>query len=145
MPPKTGETATVTTNEEFLEAAQNANVTKIIVDGDITVDATPEAGETLATVETAAEILITGEHTFSIAEDTCLVSTAGVGQFHYETIPVQGNENYDRLTGGRGVLPSPIYDDGYYRELYGSPDNAKAALIDGEKGLGCGRPSLHVT
>ena len=128
-----GETATVTTNEEFLEAAQNANVTKIIVDGDITVDATPEAGETLATVETAAEILITGEHTFSIAEDTCLVSTAGVGQFHYETIPVQGNENYDRLTGDGVFFLLRFTDDGYYRELYGSPDNAKAALIDGEK------------
>ncbi len=128
-----GETVTVTTSGDFLTAAQNANVTKIIVDGDITVDATPEASETLATVETAAEILITGEHTFSIAEDTCLVSTAGVGQFHYETIPVQGNENYDRLTGDGVFFLLRFTDDGYYRELYGSPDNAKAALIDGEK------------
>ena len=34
-----GETVTVTTSGDFLTAAQNANVTKIIVDGDITVDA----------------------------------------------------------------------------------------------------------
>ena len=78
--------------------------------------------------------MITGEHTFSIAEDTCLVSTAGVGQFHYETIPVQGNENYDRLTGdGVFFLLKVTEDGGYYRELYGSVDAAKAALTSADR------------
>ena len=133
----TGEAGAVTvkTNDAFLEAAEDLTVTKIIVDGDITVDATPDEGlTTISNITTAAEILITGEHTFSIAADTCLVSTAGVGQFHYETIPAQGNENYDRLAGDRVFfLLKTTEDGGYYRELYGSADNAKAALIDGEK------------
>lgn len=128
-----GETVTVTTSGDFLTAAQNANVTKIIVDGDITVDATPEASETLATVETAAEILITGEHTFSIAADTCLKVTSGEGMFHYSDLPVQGEENFDRLIEhGVFFLLRSTEDGDYYREFYGSENAATAALTSEE-------------
>lgn len=128
-----GETVTVTTSGDFLTAARNTNVTKIIVDGDITVDAEPEAGETLATVETAAEILITGEHTFSIAADTCLKVTSGEGMFHYSDLPVQGEENFDRLIEhGVFFLLRSTEDGDYYREFYGSENAATAALTSEE-------------
>lgn len=124
-----GETATVATNEEFLEAAQNANVTKIIVTGDIEVDAEPEDSAALATVRTDAEIEITGGCEFKIAEDTCLISESGQGKFHYSDLSSQDNANYDRLTGdGVFFLLKVTEDGGYYRELYGSAEAAKNAL-----------------
>lgn len=126
-------TVTVTTNEEFLEAAQNANVTKIIVGGDIEVDAESEDSATLATVETDAEILITGKYTFSIAEDTCLKVTSGEGMFHYSDLPVQGEENFDRLIEhGVFFLLRSTEDGDYYREFYGSENAATAALTSEE-------------
>ncbi len=128
-----GETATVTTNEEFLEAARNANVTKIIVTGDIEVDAEPEDSAALATVRTDAEIEITGGCEFKIAEDTCLISESGQGKFHYSDLSSQDNANYDRLTGdGVFFLLKVTEDGGYYRELYGSVDAAKAALTSAD-------------
>lgn len=128
-----GETATVATNEEFLEAARNANVTKIIVTGDIEVDAEPEDSAALATVRTDAEIEITGGCEFKIAEDTCLISESGQGKFHYSDLSSQDNANYDRLTGdGVFFLLKVTEDGGYYRELYGSVDAAKAALTSAD-------------
>ena len=129
-----GETVTVTTSGDFLTAAQNTNVTKIIVANSVIVDTTPDtAATTISKITTDAEIEIAGNCKFSIAADTCLVSTAGVGQFHYETIPAQGNENYDRLAGdGVFFLLKTTEDGGYYRELYGSADAAKAALTSAD-------------
>ncbi len=125
-----GETVTVTTSGDFLTAAQNTNVTKIIVANSMIVDATPDtAATTISKITTDAEIEIAGNCKFSIAADTCLVSTAGVGQFHYETIPAQGNENYDRLAGDEVFFLLKLTDvGGYYRELYGSAEAAKNAL-----------------
>ena len=138
--------ATVTTNAEFLAAAQDTGVTKIIVAGDITVDADPVDGAALAAVETAAEIEITGDCAFSIAADTCLVSTAGVGQFHYTEIPAQGNENYDRLAGDGVFFLLKLTDDGgYYRELYGSAEAAAGALTSAEDWFVAVLPACDLT
>lgn len=129
-----GETATVATNEEFLEAAQNANVTKIIVDSDITVDATPDEGlTTISNITTAAEIEIAGNCKFSIAADTCLKVTSGEGMFHYSDLPVQSEENFDRLIEhGVFFLLRSTEDGDYYREFYGSENAATAALTSEE-------------
>lgn len=128
-----GETATVYNNEEFLDAVDDTSVTKIIVAGDIIVDADPVGDATLATVRTNAEILITGEHTFSIAADTCLKVTSGEGMFHYSDLPVQGEENFDRLIEhGVFFLLRSTEDGDYYREFYGSENAATAALTSEE-------------
>lgn len=128
-----GETVTVYNNEEFLDAVDDTSVTKIIVAGDIIVDADPVGDATLATVRTNAEILITGEHTFSIAADTCLKVTSGEGMFHYSDLPVQGEENFDRLIEhGVFFLLRSTEDGDYYREFYGSENAATAALTSEE-------------
>lgn len=126
-------TVTVTTNEGFLEAAQNANVTKIIVGGDIEVDAESEDSAALATVETDKEIEIGEGVRFSIAEGTCLKVTSGEGMFHYSDLPVQGEENFDRLIDhGVFFLLRSTEDGDYYREFYGSENAATEALTNEE-------------
>ena len=123
----------VTTNDGFLAAANDPNVTKIFVAGNITVDAGLDPSAALAVVETDKEIEIGTGVRFSIAEGTCLKVTSGEGMFHYSDLPVQGEENFDRLIEhGVFFLLRSTEDGDYYREFYGSENAATAALTSEE-------------
>lgn len=121
-------TVTVTNNTEFLAAVENENVTKIFVTEKFTVDA---GGSNR--IETGASIVFeNAEATFSIEPGTCLISTAPMGQFRYEDIEPDNDENFARLAEAGVFFLLRSTGDECYRELYGSAEAATAALTSEE-------------